>query len=72
MLKMNTLLQGIAKVDDLQLTELMIAFSDRHKQLHPDWELVFFPLPVDPDLREKHITDHLPFLRLALRLDCEK
>ena len=72
MVKMNSLLESITKVDDSQLTELMFAFSDRHKQLHPDWELVFFPLPTDPDLREKHITDHLPFLRCALRLDSEK
>ena len=71
MAKIHSLLEAIAGADDFLLNKLLFALSNRHKQLHPDWELVILPLPVDPALREKHIKDHLPFLRCALHLDCE-
>ena len=59
------LLDCIKASDTLQLTEFMCAIVRRHKQLHPNWDLVILPLPIDPNLREKEIEAALPLLRLT-------
>ena len=58
----QNLLSQLDTADDSQLDQLMFSLVRRHKQLHPDWELLFMSLPADPCLRKEELDKMLPLL----------
>lgn len=49
----------IRRYDEFEITELLLALMRRYGILHPDYELVCFTLPKNPEKRESESDDEI-------------